>query len=159
VSPGQRIGLIVVAVVILAGGVVAAVVASGGDDGGEQTTSGASQATATTAPTETQATRTEPEELPAPPVQRIRLKGGVPVGGVEDLEVTSGEKVRLNVTSDAADEIHVHGYDLTKTIPEGGGTVRFRFTADREGIFEIESHEAEHQGREPLIAELEVRPE
>ena len=47
--------------------------------------------------------------------------------------------MRLRFTSNAAAEIHVHGYDSTKDVPTGG-TARFRFKATIEGIFEVEVH-------------------
>lgn len=100
----------------------------------------------------------EDEAEPAPPlVQRIELVGGEVSGGVEDVTATSGEQVTLIVTSDAPDEIHVHGYDLTRdTAP--GQPARFRFEATIEGSFEIESHVAEDAGIQPLIANLVVEP-
>jgi hypothetical protein len=33
-----------------------------------------------------------------------------------------------------------------------------RFKANIEGSFELESHTAEHEGKEPLIAHLHVEP-
>lgn len=99
----------------------------------------------------------EPQEPTESPVQRIVLEGGQVSGGPQDVTVTSGEQVRLVVTSDGPDEIHVHGYDLTQdTAP--GEPARFTFEADIEGSFEIESHTAEDAGLEPLIANLVVEP-
>jgi hypothetical protein len=56
------------------------------------------------------------------------------------------------VRSDAADEVHIHGYDLDKEVP-ANGSVSFSFPADIEGIFEVELH-----GSEKQIAELRVNP-
>ena len=56
------------------------------------------------------------------------MKGGKPVGGVEKITVKKGDRLRFTVTSDVADEIHVHGYDFKKEVP-AGGTVRFDFPA------------------------------
>jgi hypothetical protein len=74
------------------------------------------------------------------------------VGGPRELEYDAGEAVRFSVRSDVADEVHVHGYDLSKEVP-AGGTVTFSFTADIEGIFEVELEERGEQ-----IAELRVNP-
>jgi hypothetical protein len=49
--------------------------------------------------------------------------------------------VRLTVTSDAADEVHVHGFDLTTALSPGQAA-QLEFVADRAGIFEIELHDA-----------------
>ena len=76
---------------------------------------------------------------------------------MQEIEAKKGETVRIVVTSDADDEIHLHGYDITRT-PAPGKPGRFSFKADIEGVFEIESHVAEDAGREPLIATLTVRP-
>jgi heme/copper-type cytochrome/quinol oxidase subunit 2 len=58
----------------------------------------------------------------------------------ERVPVPLGSPVRLTVTSDVADEIHVHGYELEQPVAAGGSTT-FRFTADQAGLFEVEAHE------------------
>jgi hypothetical protein len=77
---------------------------------------------------------------------------GRPQGGVERLEFTRGERVRFKVRSDVADEVHVHGYDVSKNVA-AGGSVTFSFPATIEGRFEVELEAAHTQ-----IAELEVEP-
>ena len=67
------------------------------------------------------------------------------------VKVTKGTQVRLKVTSDKADELHVHGYDLEKELP-AGEQVTLDFTADQTGLFEIETHESGLQ-----LVQLEVR--
>lgn len=86
-------------------------------------------------------------------VPTIVVEDGEPVGGVQELEFSAGEEVRFRVEGDEAEEIHVHGYDLMKEIPQGGGTVEFDFPAEIEGIFE-----AELEGKGVQIAELRVNP-
>ena len=159
-------------VAALAVAVIAFVIASpGSDDGdGEQ----AAQTTTTQAETggetetevevetetetETEAeTETEPQPPPEPPVTRVRIKGGQVVGGPKTVEVARGDAVRLVVAADAPDEIHVHGYDITKNAGPGA-PARFVFRADLEGVFEVESHVAEDAGRNPLVARLVVNP-
>jgi Cu/Zn superoxide dismutase len=85
-------------------------------------------------------------------VPTIVVRNGEPVGGAAELEYGAGEQVRFEVTSDVADEVHVHGYDLLQAVP-AGGTVSFDFPAEIEGIFEVE---LEQRGK--LIAELTVNP-
>ncbi|MET0762861.1 MAG: hypothetical protein ABWZ63_11100 [Thermoleophilaceae bacterium] len=153
-------------VAALAVAVIAFVIASpGSDDGdGEQaaqtTTTQAETGGETEAETETETgveTETEPQPPPEPPVTRVRIKGGQVVGGPKTVEVARGDAVRLVVAADAPDEIHVHGYDITKNA--GPGTpARFVFRADLEGVFEVESHVAEDAGRNPLVARLVVNP-
>ena len=82
----------------------------------------------------------------------IRVQDGKPVGGVEKLSFERGEHVRFAVVSDAADEVHVHGYDLEKPV-EPGKRVAFSFPGTIEGRFEIELHESG-----ALIGRLDVTP-
>ncbi len=85
------------------------------------------------------------------------MRGGEVVGGPQGITVKNGDVVRIVVTSDAPDEIHLHGYDITRT-PEPGEPARFQFRADAEGAFDIESHVAEDAGLDPLVARLVVEP-
>jgi hypothetical protein len=57
----------------------------------------------------------------------------------------------LRVTSDVADEVHVHGYDL-KVDLEAGVPGELTFTPDAAGVFEVE---LEKKGLK--LIELEVR--
>jgi heme/copper-type cytochrome/quinol oxidase subunit 2 len=50
-------------------------------------------------------------------------------------------KVRLEVTADRADEVHLHGYDRKVDIQPGVPAV-LEFTADVPGVFEVELEEA-----------------
>jgi hypothetical protein len=93
-----------------------------------------------------------PPPKPKPEFTRIQVKGGQPVGGEAKVEVTKGETIRLAVNSDVADEVHVHGYDLSREIAPGQ-PVRMRFKATLEGVFEVELEQ-----RAVPIAQLEVRP-
>ena len=85
-------------------------------------------------------------------VPTIVVRNGEPVGGVEELEYSAGEEIRFRVSSDEAEEIHVHGYDLSKDVP-AGGTVEFDFPAELEGIYEAELEELGVQ-----IIELRINP-
>ena len=65
---------------------------------------------------------------------------GDEVSGDTEATVSTGTEVSIEVTSDAEDRIHVHGYDLYGEISDGSGTVEF--TADIPGVFEVELEEA-----------------
>jgi voltage-gated potassium channel Kch len=91
-------------------------------------------------------------EPSTPSVPTIVVRGGAPVGGVAELEYEAGEQVRFRVRSDAADELHVHGYDVERELP-AGRTVTVAFPATIEGIFEAELHGSGEQ-----IAELRIEP-
>ena len=78
----------------------------------------------------------------------------VRAGKVETAErlvtVARGSKVRLQVTSDVADEVHVHSYDLSKKVP-AGGTVTIDFVATIPGTVEVELEE-----RQLVLVELKT---
>jgi heme/copper-type cytochrome/quinol oxidase subunit 2 len=87
---------------------------------------------------------TEPEPVVTPDdaqVVAITVAGGQATGDTGRVEVPMGTTVRLTVTSDAADQLHVHGFDLTAAVSPGQATQR-EFVADRPGIFEVELHDA-----------------
>jgi len=74
------------------------------------------------------------------------------VGGPARLSLDRGDRVRLEVSSDAPEEVHVHGYDLVREVGPGR-PARLSFRARLEGIFEIELERSQTK-----IASLEVRP-
>lgn len=89
---------------------------------------------------------------PQPSAEQIAVRNGEPEGGVADISVRKDETVRLVVSSDERDEVHVHGYDRSEEV-RPGKPARMRFRADIEGVYEVE---LENGGIE--IAKLEVRP-
>jgi hypothetical protein len=156
-SRNQRVGLLAAAAVVVVVAIVVAVASGGNDDSGSSNTTTQQQ----TGETETQAggTETKTETTPAEPSSfKLDIKGGEPVGGVQDFKVKKGDQVTIVVTADAHDDIHVHGVDIEKPVEPGKPTT-FKFTADTEGIFDIESHVAEDAGREPQMAKLTVEPD
>ncbi len=56
-------------------------------------------------------------------------------------ELRRGERVALRVTSDRADTLHVHGYDKELAL-QAGQEATLILTADRTGLFEVETHES-----------------
>lgn len=104
------------------------------------------------APPATSTSRPAPGPRRPPEPSLIRLRAGEPIGGVREIAVRRGRTVAFRVTSDRADEIHVHGYDLIRRVP-AGGSVAFRFPARLDGIFEVESHQSH-----TAIARLRVTP-
>jgi hypothetical protein len=85
-------------------------------------------------------------------VFELVIKSGRPVGGPKLLQVHEGEQVTLNIQSDSADELHLHGYDLHAHItPEQ--TASLQFNANRTGRFGLELHKAHTE-----LGALEVYP-
>ena len=63
-----------------------------------------------------------------------------------------GDEVVIVVSADVADQVHVHGYDVTGEVrPDEPATIRF--VADVPGVFEVEL-----EGDERLLFQLEVAP-
>jgi heme/copper-type cytochrome/quinol oxidase subunit 2 len=84
-------------------------------------------------------------------VIEVSVAGGT-VHGPQRTTVDKDSPVRIIVTSDVADEVHVHGYDLKADVGPGlPGTVQF--TATIPGTFEVEL-----EGLGQLLFELEVKP-
>jgi hypothetical protein len=159
-SRNQRIGLLLAALAIAVVAVVVAVASGGDDDDGSQAAQTTQETTDTGSATGTGTGTTEQphETVPAePPVTRIRLEGGQVAGGPAGIKVTKGDTVQIIVSADAHDDIHLHGYDIEKSV-EPGQPARFKFKANIEGIFELESHVAEDAGRDPLVGKLTVEP-
>ena len=112
------------------------------DDGGE---------TVTSEPVATSKSGTTEVPTP-PPIPTIVVKGGEPVGGVAELDYRKGDRIRFVVRSDVDEEVHLHGYDVSKDV-SAGGVARFDLDADIEGLFEVE---LEHSA--VPIAEIKVAP-
>jgi hypothetical protein len=94
-----------------------------------------------------------PPPAPAEPTTvRVIVRGGVPAGGVVRESTDKGDRVVVLVTSDVADEVHVHGYDLSRDVAPGA-PARIAFPATIPGRFEIELED-----RGVQIAELTVNP-
>lgn len=130
--------------------------AAGCGGSSDETSTGATTAETSTETTATTPTETTPvETTPTKPVAtilRIVVRGGRAEGGLGRATVKQGTRVRLVVSSDAADEVHLHGYDLTTGVAPGRQG-RIAFVAKVPGRFEIELEDAGVQ-----IGELEVRP-
>lgn len=142
-TKGQRIGALALAVLVA---VVAFVVLR---PSGEDSNTADRGATSTTG----NAPKAEPPRAePVPEYSEIRLRDGELLGEPEEISLDQGDTARIEVTSDKAAEIHIHGYDKYLNV-EPGEPEKTRFKADLEGIFEIENHDTEEQ-----LAELRVNP-
>ena len=108
------------------------------------------ETTTTTATTTTTTTTTTDAEKPTE--VKVVVVDGAPQGGIVRATVNKDDQVVLVVTSDVADEIHLHGYDKAKDVA-AGGTIRIPFKATIPGRFE-----AELEGRGVQIAEISVEP-
>jgi maltose-binding protein MalE len=80
-------------------------------------------------------------------------KQGKPVGGIAELTYKKGDRIHFKVKVPFEEEVHLHGYDVAKEVPKGGGTVTYDLPAEIEGVFE-----AELEGHKEQILELKVEP-
>jgi ABC-type glycerol-3-phosphate transport system substrate-binding protein len=119
-----------------------AIAGCGSDDG---TTASSTETT-----TETTTTDTTTTDAEKPTVVNIVVVNAAPQGGIARQTVDKGDRVVLVVQSDVADEIHLHGYDLSRDVT-AGGTARLPFTATLPGRFEVEL-----ESRGVQIADLTV---
>ena len=141
-TSGRRIALLLAVVVVAVVGFIVL-----------KPDEGSKQQTATPADTAPQGNTTkQPEQPQAPPVARIEVKDGKPVGGVRKLEFAKGDTVEFVVDSDVADEVHVHGYDIVRDVAPGK-RAKFEFEGDIDGQFEVELEDLAEQ-----IASLKVTP-
>lgn len=99
--------------------------------------------------TTTQATTTTTG--PTVTVVEITVVGGN-VDRVERFDLVLDGAVRMVVTADVSDEIHLHGYDLHADVGPGQEAV-IEFDATIPGVFEIEMEDSG-----VLIGELQVVP-
>jgi cobalamin biosynthesis protein CbiD len=136
--------LAAVAMVVALGGC-----AAGDDDSGEPGDAGPTTSPAATAGSEASSSPvTETEQV-------VEVSVAVTDGKVEPkprrIEVAKDSQVRLIVTSDVDDAVHVHGYEIEAEL-EAGRPTTVEFVADQSGIFEVETHESELE-----LLQLEVR--
>jgi plastocyanin len=71
----------------------------------------------------------------------VTVAGGRVDGGADRVPVAAGTPVTLVVTSDVADEVHVHGYEVAAALVAAQPT-ELTFDADVPGVFEVELHDA-----------------
>lgn len=97
-----------------------------------------------------------PDDCDAPSVERQASLSGERLEP-DAIDVCKGQQVTLEITTERAGEIHLHGYD--EEVPgvevEPGDTAIFEFTASLAGQFVIELHD-EAAGTETEVGLLTV---
>jgi len=140
-SRAQRLTFLGIAAIIA---VTAVIVLSGG--GGETDKAADATATPTATPSATASGTAEATATPTPKPPLLLA------GSERTLSFDQGDTVRFRVRHDAAEEVHIHGYDIKKDLA-ANETANVSFDASIPGIFEIE---LEHSGT-PL-GRLKVEP-
>ncbi len=71
----------------------------------------------------------------------VTVTGGTVTGPTDRVAVKLGSRLRITVTADITDEVHVHVYDLTDVVaPEAPASIDF--VADKPGQMEVELEKA-----------------
>jgi plastocyanin len=114
--------------------------ACGADDGqGDTAATDTPTTTAPSAPPDT------PDTSATPPATVREIEVVVVDGTVDTAEdsvdVAVGETVRVTVTSDVDDEVHVHGVEQTAELSAGSPTT-LEFSLAEPGVYEVETHES-----------------
>jgi hypothetical protein len=89
---------------------------------------------------------------PKPVVFGYTVTNGKVLRGNKKPSVKKGRLVRFVVVANKGEEVHLHGYDIERTVKPGKQTV-IQFTAKVAGRFELEMHHPDI-----LIARLTVTP-
>jgi plastocyanin len=71
----------------------------------------------------------------------VSVKDGKVSPKAHRVKVAAGSSVRILVSSDVDDEVHVHGYEIEREV-SAGQSATIEFTADQTGVFEVETHES-----------------
>ena len=127
----------------------ALVLAACGDDDSAATTQTTTSTTTAATSTTTAGGSTTTASTDAGTVVDITVANGDVTGGGRQ-KISLGDTVTLRVTSDVADEIHLHGYDIMQDVG-AGETADLTFDATIPGVFEAE---LEHEGIK--LVELEI---
>lgn len=118
--------------------------------GGGAATSGASSSgagsSATAPPAATSGSSTSSSSTPSgSPAQRtvaVTVTGSRVTPSPRTVDLGVGETMTLTVTSDHADQLHVHGFDIEKELP-AGTPVSVELTGESPGVYEVETHHPE----------------
>ncbi len=138
VAARARLGAVLAAV--LAAALLTVLVACGGGEGSPAVGTGAGATT--TVPTSSGA---------VPTVVAVTVRGGSVVEGAARQKAALNQPVTIRVTSDVADEVHVHGYNKMVDVA-AGRTAEVTFVANIPGVFEVELEKAKK-----VLFTLEVR--
>lgn len=120
---------------------VVAAACSGENHEGHPTTSPPVTASPSTSPSTSPTSSASPTTTSNEVVIEVQVANGrVTPSPDRRVNLVQGQPVRIVVTSDVADQVHVHGYDLEAEVG-AGESVTLDFVADQTGQFEVELHE------------------
>lgn len=94
-----------------------------------------------------------PSPVATPAVFELVVRDGKLVSGPGTLRVTQGDALTIRITADVAEELHLHGYDMTVDLV-AGKPAELSLVADRSGRFEYELEKSRLE-----LGTLEVLPQ
>lgn len=98
--------------------------------------------TAVTSPTAAASTASPASPQPtAPQVRTIAIKviGRQVIPAPRRVDLRSGERLRLELTSDHDDQVHVHGFEIERDLP-ANTPVSVDLVGGAPGLYEVETH-------------------
>ncbi|GAA1892826.1 hypothetical protein [Lapillicoccus jejuensis] len=112
--------------------------------------SGSTPAAADSTPSATPTTTAEAADVPGSPgpstftagskTLAVTVTGSTVTPAPTTVELPVGQTLALTVTSDHADEVHAHGFDVEKEV-EAGGSVLLVLTGAEPGEYEVDMHD------------------
>lgn len=108
-------------------------------------TNGASSAPSTSAASATTPAASESPSTPTPSPSEtgrtlaVSVTGSTVKPAPATVDLPVGQTLTLTVTSDHADEVHAHGFEVEKEVA-AGGTATLVLTAKDPGVYEVEMH-------------------
>ena len=132
--------LVVVAGVVWALGGCGGDASSAHDSSSTSTTSAGTSARAGDPSSPTASGSSSSSATPRERTIAVTLERGRVTPAPRTVDLRVGETITLTVTSDHADELHVHGFDIEKQLP-AGQAVSVELTGQSPGVYEVETHE------------------
>lgn len=118
---------------------------SGAASTSETSSSSASSSASTassSAPSPSGSSSASSSSSPAQRTVTVTVTGSRVTPAPRTVELAVGETMTLTVTSDHADQLHVHGFDIEKELP-AGTPVSVELTGESPGVYEVETHHPE----------------
>jgi exo-beta-1,3-glucanase (GH17 family) len=129
--------------VALAGVLAASACSTGGSDSSSSSSSAPSSSSSSSSSSATSSGSSSPtaaSELPANvKVYPVRITGKTVTPAPSNVDLPLGHTLRLVVTSDHNDQIHVHGVDIEKDL-KAGQPLTIEIKPTQSGVYEVETH-------------------
>jgi plastocyanin len=116
--------------------------ACGGSDDAATSTSSSTSATSSSSSTSSASSSSSSSSSPAGRTIGITVTGNKVTPAPSTVDLAVGEKLTLTVTSDHADQLHIHGFEVEKDLA-AGRPLSVTVTGDQPGVYDVETHHPE----------------